>query len=205
MCVIKCGYTGLDQHSHVLYLPSCLHSKLVMHPWNSRTILLGFGECWDCEASCCFSASPLSIKTSKHKHDLAALGKITDCCCACHFYLRKKSLHFSPTLCNTLDFLSSCLSVFLCLSLTVWQCDSGEETSSVLWGGMSAGVRCLSWHRWLLRVWVCVRACVNLMPACGHFRCASVLNIEHVSVNTLCYFCAFLHFHSRFVSCAVSL
>lgn len=95
------------------------------------------GSCWDCEASCCFSASLLSIRTSNKQAWLNCPQKITDCCCACHFYLRKKSLHFSPTLCNTLDFLSSCLSVFLCLFLTVWQCDSGGETSSVLWGDVS--------------------------------------------------------------------
>ena len=67
--------------------------------------------------------------------------KITDCCYACHFCLRKRSLHFSPSQCKTLDFLStwlsvsswwfdsvtlvercrqSCVFVFVCVCLCVW-------------------------------------------------------------------------------------
>lgn len=82
-----------------------------------------------------FQWVPVKHQNIKAQAWLNCPQKTTDRCCACHFYLRKKSLHFSPTLCNTLDFLSSCLSVFLCLFLMVWQCDSGGETSSVLWGG----------------------------------------------------------------------
>lgn len=109
----------------------------------------------------------LKVRWLASKHQTCCLmfwlecsQKITDCCCGCHFYLRNKSLLFSPTLCNTLDFLSSCLSVFLCLLVTAWQ--RWRDVFSLV-GGMSAGVRCLSRHHWLLCVWECVHACVNLV------------------------------------------
>lgn len=154
--------TVLHQCGHVFSLPSAFDTKL--GTWyqkdcsNLLQLVLGL------RGQLLFQYVPVKHQNIKRQAWLNCPEKITDCCCACHFYLRKKSLHFSPTRCNTLDFLSSCLSVFLCLSLMVWQCDSEEETSSVLWGNVSRSEMSVLAPLIALCVGVC--SCLSEFVAC---------------------------------------
>ena len=61
-CMPSHGLTGLDQCGH------CDSS----HTSRAHWLLVDYR---DCEASCCFSASPSSIRTSNSRHDLTALGR----------------------------------------------------------------------------------------------------------------------------------
>lgn len=132
----------------------------------------------DCEVRCCFSAFLLSTKTSNSKNNLTALER-SQAVVVPVIFISGRSLCISLPLRVTLLIFShpACPSS----SVSSWRFDSvtAVETRPQSCGGMSAGVRCLSWRRWLLRVWVCVYACVNLMPVCGSCRWSCVLRIEY--------------------------
>lgn len=125
-----------------------------------------------CGASCSLAASLRSIKNMKEQARLklppgkhAALSRLSfflspppllRCC------KKNKSVLFflSQSLCRAWFFSHpACPSP----SVSSWRFDSVtavEKRLPVLWGRMSAGVRCLSWRRWLLCVWECVCECL---------------------------------------------
>lgn len=170
-CVSYAQFWGVQCASHCYSLVCILHHFLQIP---SRWFILKQQDyftccslCRDCEASCCFSASPLSIKTSNSKHDLTALRR-SQTVVVLVIFISGRSLCISPLLCSALlIFLLSCLSVFLCLFLMVWQCDSGS--SSVLCGDVSRRemsvlapliAQCVGACQWLCDLDTCVCLCV---------------------------------------------
>lgn len=162
---------GLDHKGKPTYLLSWYVDSQEGH-------LIYCGLCENCEARCCFSTSFSSIKTSKRTRDLSALRRLQSVAVPVIF-ISGTSLCISLPLCVTLLIFShpACPSS----SVSSWRFDSVTAVERRLQscGGMSAGVRCLSWHHWLLCVWVCVHACVNWMLVCGYCRCSYVLHIDY--------------------------
>lgn len=155
-------------------------------------------SCWDCEASCGFSASLLSIKTSNNKQDLTALWR-SQAVVVPVIFICRRSLCISLPLCVAVLIFShpACPSS----SVYSWWFDSVTAVENVFsfvgvgwwwwWGGgVSAGVRCLSRHHWLLCVWVCFHACVN-----KYLRC---VYIEYALVHST-LLCASSHCHPTFL------
>lgn len=178
-------------------LPSSLDTRLVICPKSGglfnllRLVLRLWGQLlFQC----------VLFKHQNTKHDLTALRK-SQTVVVPVIFISGRSLCISLSLCVTHLIFShpACPSS----SVSSWRFDSVTAVERRLQscGGMSAGVRCLSWLHWLLCVGVCVHACVNLMFVCAYFRCAYVeywLCFRAYQCVTFVSLCASWHCHSRF-------
>lgn len=139
--------------------------------------------CRDNEPSCCFNASVLHIRNTKRQRMTELPSE--DQRMLLSFFISGRSLCIYPPLCRALLIFPypACLSS----SVSSWRVDSVTAVQRHLQScvGMSAGVRCRSWHHWLLRVWACVRASVNLMLVRRRCRWDHVFYMKYVLMHGL--------------------